>query len=266
MSRKNYHPYHIVEQSPWPILTAFSAFSLLVGTVMYMHSYKFGFLILFLGLISLLMCVSFWWRDIVFEATFELRHTEKVRKGLRLGMVLFIVSEVMFFFGFFWAFFHSSLCPTVEIGCIWPPLSIQAINPFGVPLVNTAILLLSGASVTWAHHALLLDNRKDTFLGFVFTLVLAVSFTFLQIKEYIDAPFSISDGIYGSTFFMATGFHGFHVIIGTIFIFVCFLRFYNYHFAKGETHVGFESAVWYWHFVDVVWLFLYVSIYTWGFF
>lgn len=260
---KKFHSFHIVEQSPWPLLTAFSAFSTLVGAVMYMHKYSFGFFSLFFGFICLLLCLTLWWRDVIREATFENQHTAMVQRGLRLGMILFIVSEIMFFFGFFWAFFHSSLAPTIEIGSVWPPMGIESFNPFQVPLINTLILLLSGASITWAHNALILNNRKEVFLGFSFTVFLAVLFTALQVKEYLDSSFSISDGIYGSTFFMATGFHGFHVIIGTIFISVCFYRFYKYHFTS-ESHLGFEAAAWYWHFVDVVWLFLYISIYWWG--
>jgi cytochrome c oxidase subunit 3 len=188
-------------------------------------------------------------------------HTKAVQRGLKMGVVLFIVSEVMFFFAFFWAYFHSSLAPAIEIGSIWPPVGITVFSPWGVPLLNTLILLLSGVTITYAHHALTLGNRFYLVDGLAFTILLAVIFTFLQAFEYRTAPFNISDGIYGSTFFMATGFHGFHVIIGTTFIVVCLMRVH--HFTK-QHHVGFEAAAWYWHFVDVVWLFLFVSIYFWG--
>ncbi len=176
-------------------------------------------------------------------------------------MVLFIVSEIMFFFAFFWAYFHSSLVPTIEIGSIWPPAGIEVFNPWGVPLLNTFLLLLSGLTITYAHHALLLGYYFYVKDGLLMTVFLAILFTLFQGYEYFEAPFSIADGIYGSTFFMATGFHGFHVIIGTTFIVVCLFRIH--HFTR-EHHVGFEAAAWYWHFVDVVWLFLFVSIYWWG--
>lgn len=263
MSNTVKHKFHLVDPSPWPVLTAFSAFGMLSGAVSYMHGYTGGFPLLVLGLVATLACMSIWWRDIIREATFEQRHTSVVQKGLRLGMILFIVSEVMFFFGFFWAFFHSALAPTVELGAIWPPKGIHPFNPWDVPLVNTLILLLSGATITWAHHSMLLNNRVETILGFIFTIYLAISFTFLQVVEYLEAPFTIADSVYGSTFFMATGFHGFHVIIGTIFITVCFIRELKHHFTPTH-HFGFEAAAWYWHFVDVVWLFLFVTIYWWG--
>jgi cytochrome c oxidase subunit 3 len=186
-----------------------------------------------------------------------------VQQGLRSGMILFIVSEIMFFVAFFWAFFHSSLAPTVELGAIWPPKGIEVMNPFEIPLLNTVILLSSGAAVTWSHHAILASKRQDAILGLVFTIILAVVFTGLQGLEYVEAPFTISDGVYGSTFFLATGFHGFHVFVGTVFLFVCLIRLYKFHFTRTH-HFGFEAAAWYWHFVDVVWLFLYVTIYWWG--
>ena len=263
MSNNIKHNFHLVDPSPWPLITASAAFSMLVGAVLYMHSYTLGNLLLPLGLIFVLLSMSIWWRDVIREATFEQRHTKVVQQGLRLGMLLFIISEVMFFFGFFWAFFHSALAPTIELGAIWPPKGIHPFNPWDVPLVNTLILLLSGATITWAHHSIVINNRSEAFLGFVFTLVLAVAFTSLQVMEYLEASFNISDSVYGSTFYMATGFHGFHVIVGTVFIAVCFIREYYHHFTP-ELHFGFEAAAWYWHFVDVVWLFLFVTIYWWG--
>ena len=178
-------------------------------------------------------------------------------------MILFIVSEVMFFFGFFWAFFHSSLSPVPEIGSLWPPMGIDTISAWGVPLLNTIILLSSGITITWAHHAIVCGHRKNAISGLLLTIILALLFTMLQGFEYIDANFTISDSIYGSTFYLATGFHGFHVIIGTIFIIISTIRLINHHFTK-EHHFGFEAAAWYWHFVDVVWLFLFVVIYWWG--
>jgi heme/copper-type cytochrome/quinol oxidase subunit 3 len=186
-----------------------------------------------------------------------------VQKGLSMGMILFIVSEVMFFFGIFWAFFHSSLSPNIEIGAVWPPKGIVTFDAWKIPLLNTIILLTSGASVTWAHHALVAGNRSETTLGLIFTVCLGLVFTMFQAYEYSHALFTIRDTVYGSVFFLATGFHGFHVIIGTIFLFACLLRHLNYHFTT-KHHLGFEAAAWYWHFVDVVWLFLFISIYWWG--
>jgi cytochrome c oxidase subunit 3 len=257
------HPFHMVTPSPWPLIASIGALALTVGGVMYMHSYALGSLLLLIGLLNILIIMVVWWRDVIREATFEGMHTNYVQHGLKMGMILFIISEIMFFFAFFWAYFHSSLAPAVEIGSIWPPNGILAFNPWGVPLLNTFILLLSGATITVVHHDIISGNTARAKIAFVLTLTLALFFTAIQIMEYIEAPFNIADGIYGSTFFMATGFHGFHVIIGTTFIAVCFIRFLKHHFTK-EHHVGFEAAAWYWHFVDVVWLFLFVTVYFWG--
>jgi len=257
------HKFHLVDPSPWPFVMSMAALTTTTGGVLYMHSYAMGGFTLAFGIFMVLYTMYFWWRDVVRESTYEGHHTHVVQVGLRYGMILFILSEVMFFFAFFWAFFNASVAPTIEVGSIWPPLGIQTLNAFEVPLLNTVILLLSGATVTWAHHAIVAGNRKEAILGLLFTVMLGVIFTFLQLFEYIDAPFNISDGIYGTTFYLATGFHGFHVLIGTIFLAVCLIRLINHHFTK-EHHFGFEAAAWYWHFVDVVWLFLFVSIYWWG--
>ena len=257
------HLYHLVDPSPWPISTAISALSMLIGTVMYMHSYANGLLVAFLGFVSVTASLAIWWRDVVREATYEGKHSTTVQKGLRYGMALFILSEVCFFVAFFWGFFHSSLSPNIEIGSIWPPEGIVTFDPWQIPFLNTIILLLSGATITWAHHAIVGGDRSGALLALEVTIGLAVAFTALQAYEYIESSFSISDGIYGSTFFMATGFHGFHVFIGTCFLAVCTVRLYNHHFTK-EHHFGFEAAAWYWHFVDVVWLFLFVTIYWWA--
>jgi len=263
MQKQRYHPFHLVTPSPWPFLISVAAFVTAVGATMYMHSYTQGLPTLLLGLFHVILIMSLWWRDVIREATFEGMHNLRVQKGLRLGFILFIVSEIMFFFGFFWAFFHSSLSPAIQIGCMWPPLAITPFNPTGTPLVNTAVLLLSGATITYTHHALRAGDSIRVFMGFAETIFYGIVFTELQYKEYIDAPFAISDGIYGSVFYMITGLHGFHVIIGTIFIIVCFFRFLRAHFTKTH-HLGFEFASWYWHFVDVVWLFVYMFIYCWG--
>jgi len=204
-----------------------------------------------------------WWRDIVREGTMEGQHTSMVQLGRRSGMLLFIVSEVRFFFAFFWAFFWAALAPTPEIGSVWPPRGIEVLNAWEVPFLNTLILLTSGASVTWAHHGRVSGNREEAVKALRRTVGLAVAFTGLQGFEYVNASFTISDSVYGSSFYMATGFHGFHVCIGTRFLRVCLVRVYKHQRTK-EHHFGFEAAAWYWHFVDVVWLFLFVAVYCWG--
>jgi cytochrome c oxidase subunit 3 len=257
------HPFHLVDPSPWPLFTSGSIFSMMVGSVMYFQGFIGGSAISLISFVIVALCAGLWWRDIVREGTFQGHHTVAVQRGLKLGLIGFISTEVWFFVAFFWAYFHASLSPSVELGCSWPPLGIHAFDPFGVPLANTLILLTSGATITWAHHAMIGGNHKSTVLGLILTVILAAAFTGLQALEYAEATFNISDGVYGSTFYMATGFHGFHVIVGTIFIFVCLIRQTKYHFTR-EHHVGFEGAAWYWHFVDVVWLILFVAIYWWG--
>lgn len=219
--------------------------------------------LLILGLLRILLRSAQWWRDISREGTFQGLHTQKVTTGLRWGMILFIVSEVLFFFSFFWAFFHRSLNATAEIGGCWPPIAIHPFNPFQIPLLNTAILLASGVTVTWAHHAILENFYTQTVQGLSLTIILGVYFSALQAVEYVEAPFSIADSVYGATFFVATGFHGLHVLIGSTFLAVCLVRLTKAHFSS-DHHIGLEAAIWYWHFVDVVWLFLYATIYWWG--
>lgn len=257
------HPFHLVDPSPWPILLTLGVMATTTGLVLYMHSYLAGGYILSGGLGTILFIMYLWFRDVSKEGTYQGHHTFAVQRGLKIGMLLFILSEVLFFSAFFWGYFHASLAPNMEIGSIWPPQGIEPFNAWDIPFVNTLILLLSGATVTWAHHSMVHGNRVHCITGLILTLVLAAAFTALQGYEYIEAPFSIADGIYGSTFFMATGFHGFHVIVGSIFLAVCLLREFYYHFTTTH-HVGFEAAAWYWHFVDVVWLFLFIAVYWWG--
>jgi len=258
-----FHSYHMVTPSPWPFLISLTALSLAVSGVLYMHSFYYSLFTLFLSFLNFLFIITLWWRDVIRESTFEGTHTQKVQHGLKLGFILFLLSEVMFFFAFFWGFFHSSLAPSIEIGCVWPPYGIVTFNPLQVPFLNTCILLLSGATITFTHHSLISGEVEFAVLGFIETLFCALLFTLFQLDEYLTAPFSISDGIYGSVFYMITGLHGSHVIIGTLFIFVTFLRFLQRHFTK-EHHLGFEFAAWYWHFVDVVWLYVYIIVYCWG--
>lgn len=260
---KHYHNYHLVDASPWPYVGSMGALGLTTGTVSWMHGYKLGGLLMEISLILIIGVMIVWWRDVIREGTYQGHHTLIVQRGLRYGMLLFILSEVCFFFGFFWAFFHSALAPAVTIGATWPPVGIQALDAWEVPLLNTVILLSSGATATWSHHALINGKKKDALLGLGITIVLGVIFTILQGLEYYEAPFTIADSVYGSTFFVATGFHGLHVLIGTTFLIVCLWRISENHFTKHH-HNGFEAALWYWHFVDVVWIFLYCSIYYWG--
>nr|YP_010759000.1 cytochrome c oxidase subunit III [Ctenolepisma longicaudatum]WEX31825.1 cytochrome c oxidase subunit III [Ctenolepisma longicaudatum] len=261
MSAPQNHPYHLVDLSPWPLTGALGALITTTGLAKWFHQFNPDLFLL--GLLVLVMTMIQWWRDISREGTFQGLHTTQVTKGLRWGMILFIISEVFFFISFFWAFFHSSLAPSVEIGMMWPPMGIQPFNPMQVPLLNTTILLASGVTVTWAHHSLMEANHSQTTQALILTVLLGLYFTALQALEYYEAPFTISDAVYGSTFFVATGFHGLHVIIGSSFLTVCLLRHIRYHFSPNH-HFGFEAAAWYWHFVDVVWLFLYISVYWWG--
>nr|YP_009407010.1 cytochrome c oxidase subunit 3 [Typhlatya consobrina]ASA39546.1 cytochrome c oxidase subunit 3 [Typhlatya consobrina] len=261
MLSHKHHTYHLVDMSPWPLTGSISAMMITTGLVKWFHQFNID--LLTLGLLTTVLTMIQWWRDITREGTYQGLHTKRVVSGLQWGMILFITSEVLFFFSFFWAFFHSSLSPTIELGACWPPTGIQPFNPFQIPLLNTAILLASGATVTWAHHALMESNHSQALQGLSVTVLLGLYFTALQAMEYYEAPFSIADSVYGSTFFVATGFHGLHVIIGSTFLSVCLYRMYMNHFSA-KHHFGFEAAAWYWHFVDVVWLFLYISIYWWG--
>nr|QTZ18999.1 cytochrome c oxidase subunit 3 [Manota sp. WQY001] len=260
MSHSN-HPFHLVDFSPWPLTGAISSLIMTSGLVKWFHQYNMNLFIL--GIIITLLTMYQWWRDISREGTFQGLHTKMVLKGLKWGMILFIISEIFFFISFFWSFFHSSLTPSIELGMNWPPQNIKPFNPFQIPLLNTTILLSSGITVTWAHHSLLNNNHSQTTQSLLLTVILGIYFSMLQAYEYMEASFTIADSVYGSTFFMATGFHGLHVLIGTTFLIVCLIRHLNFYFSKTH-HFGFEAAAWYWHFVDVVWLFLYVSIYWWG--
>jgi len=258
------HPFHLVDRSPWPFLASFGALYLTFGGAMYMHSYLNGGYFLTFGLLLVIAISWMWWRDVVREGTFQGHHTKAVKKGLRMGMALFILSEACLFLAFFWAFFHSALAPSIYIGAIWPPVGVQLFNPLEVPLLNTIILLSSGVTVTWAHYAIYIPTKKYTFeckVALFLTILLGLIFTFFQGVEYLEAPFSINTGIYGSLFFVTTGFHGLHVIIGTLFLIVNFVRLLKNHFTY-QDHLGFEFAIWYWHFVDVIWIFVYLFLYS----
>nr|ALO70523.1 cytochrome c oxidase subunit 3 [Diartiger fossulatus] len=255
------HPFHLVDYSPWPLISSVGTMILMIGLIKWFHFSQMNLLLM--GITIIIMIMVQWWRDITRESTFQGLHTLMVSIGMRWGMILFITSEVFFFISFFWGFFHSSLSPSMEIGLLWPPKGINSFNPLEIPLLNTLILLTSGLSVTWAHHSLMENNFKQAFQGLLITVLLGFYFTLLQGYEYIESSFCIADSVYGSSFFMATGFHGLHVIIGSSFLLICLIRHMKNHFSQIH-HFGFEAAAWYWHFVDVVWLFLYISLYWWG--
>ncbi len=273
------HDYHIIDPSPWPLIGAIGGLMMAIGGVVWMQTLKdaeastmgmSGPWVFIIGLLVVLYTMYGWWADTIKEAHGG-DHTQVVSIHLRYGMIMFIASEVMFFVAWFWAFFDASLfadeaqqaARVAYTGGHWPPTGIHVIDPLHLPLFNTVTLLLSGTTVTWAHHALLEGDRKGLIWGLFLTVVLGVIFTSVQAYEYAVAPFTFGESIYGSTFFMATGFHGFHVLVGTIFLIICLLRAMQGHFTEKQ-HFGFEAAAWYWHFVDVVWLFLFVAVYIWA--
>lgn len=291
------HPFHLVRPSPWPFLVSQLLFLLLVtytftvmhndwyvntnlyNTALYFFTCKYFInKVVALYLPFFVQClfaklfwvglfgtyIYSWFADIITESVYEGNHTEKVQIGLRYGMVLFILSEVMFFFSFFWAFFHSSTITPITTSGTWVPFGIVAISPWHLPFFNTCILLFSGITVTWAHHAFISENYSAAIKGLFSTILLGIIFTFLQWFEYKHTEFTVSTGVYGSIFFVATGFHGLHVLIGTLFLAICLHRLRNYQFTS-QQHFGFEAAAWYWHFVDVVWLFLFIMVYWWSF-
>ncbi len=262
------HPFHLVNPSPWPALGAGSLFMTVFGGAMYMHQKQGGVFLLAIGFALVLYTMFVWWRDVIREGIEDKSHTTAVSHGLRLGMVLFITSEVLFFTAFFWAFFDASTLPRLPVDDVWniaagtwPPKGIHPFDPFHLPFLNTLILLLSGTTVTWAHFCILQGDKKNTVTALWYTVILGMIFTSCQAYEYTHASFGFKQGVYASTFYMATGFHGFHVLVGTIFLAICLGRAKKGHFEPGKQHLGFEFAAWYWHFVDVVWLFLFIFVY-----
>ncbi len=295
MSSDVKHDYHLVDPSPWPAVGSVFAFLMMVGAVLWMHSDYAGFGVLMgqpwifaIGLLGVLFTMASWWRDVIRESIEFGNHTPVVKLHLRYGMLLFIASEVMFFVAWFWAYFNAAIFHADVGVATWPPAGIVTLDPWHFPLLNTLILLTSGTTVTWAHHAIQTGDKKGAVQGLLLTVLLGLSFTAVQAYEYAHAPFTFGfngglarepftegahaflasgagnfQAVYGSTFFLATGFHGLHVIIGTIFLIVCLFRAMAGQFTPTR-HFGFEAAAWYWHFVDVVWLFLFACIYVWG--
>ena len=260
---RNRHFFHLVDPSPWPVFLSLSLFLMTLGFIAWIN-YDLGYFVLF-GFISLVFGFISWTRDVVREATFLGYHTTVVRRGLQFGIFLFLISEACFFLSFFWAFLHSSLSTAIQIGPFWPPLQLRPalIDAFGIPLLNTVLLVTSGTAVTWAQKSMLNKNFKEADLGFFVTFFTAVLFVLLQVIEYLESGYTWADGIYGSVFFIATGFHGLHVLVGTAYLFVHFCRYKLGHFTRKHMD-GLHYAAWYWHFVDVVWLALFIIIYWWG--
>ena len=257
------HPFHLVSPSPWPLFTSISLLVLPACGVLAMHGFTYAGYLVISAFILVVSSMFFWFRDIISEGTYLGNHTLAVQRGLNMGVALFIASEALFFLAIFWAYFHSALSPTPELGAQWPPMGIESINAFELPLLNTVILLGSGFTVTYCHHSLIEGNRNGALLGCIYTIILAIIFTGFQAVEYSVSSFTLTDGSFGSSFYFGTGFHGLHVIIGTIFLAVGFWRLLAYHLTENH-HLGLESGILYWHFVDVVWLFLFLSVYYWG--
>jgi len=270
MSTKN-HPYHIVDPSPWPISTSFALLFVVLSGIALMKEVAYSAIFLFLTLILLTLCVGLWWKDVIKEAIVDKQHTLPVKNGLRMGMLLFIASEVMFFAVFFGSIFKNKLLPNKALEGVWAekivswvPESYKHFDPMNIPLMNTFILLLSATTLAWAENALKENNKADLLRGLRYTILLGLTFTCFQIFEYVHAPFRLSEGVFTSDFYIATGFHGVHVVLGTIFLCVCYVRSYLGHFDDGKSHLGLEFASIYWHFVDIVWLLLFVFLYLWS--
>nr|AGN73940.1 cytochrome c oxidase subunit III [Aphis glycines]AGW80615.1 cytochrome oxidase subunit III [Aphis glycines] len=254
-------PYFILNLSPWPILMAFNTFNLMISNIMTMN-FKFN-LILLINFLMIIMISMLWWRDVIRESTFQGNHNFFIMNLIKFSMILFIISEMFLFISFFWNFLHNSLAPSIELGLNWPPKNISFFNPLLIPLLNTIILLTSSFTITLTHFYLLNNSKKKTIIFMNLTIILSIYFLMLQMLEYNQATFTFSDSIFGSSFYMATGFHGLHVIIGTIFLMTNLMRMLKLHFSFIH-HIKFELAAWYWHFIDIIWLFLYMTFYWWN--
>jgi len=265
ITRNSYQsfPFHLVSASPWPISVSFSLLSLMLGAIMYMHGFNYGDFLLDLGFYLTLGAMVLWFRDVISEGTYNGDHTKEVQRGFVIGFLLFIISEIFAFLSVFWAFFHSSLSASIAIGGVWPPAGITPLDPYSIPMLNTFLLVSSGGFITYGHHALMQGKRKDALWGVIITIILAIIFTGLQYYEYSGCSFTMADSIYGSLFFASTGLHGIHVVIGTLLLLVGFYRIINYHVTDTH-HQGLEAAIIYWHFVDVVWIFLFSTVYCWS--
>lgn len=258
---KKYNPFHLVDLRPWPILTSFSALRFALGVIIMVRSFNvYPFLI---SLLTLFLFSFLWRRDIHREGCYEGYHNLEVMTGIKVGIILFILSECFFFLGIFWRYLHLAQIPAIEIGGVWPPQGVTPFDPKGVPFLNTILLVSSGVSVTWCHHAIEIAEYKSRVISLCATVLLGLIFTCLQALEYYLARFTFSCSSYSSVYFIGTGFHGLHVIIGRSLLIICLFRFYFLHIRPNH-RVGFECSVWYWHFVDVVWFCLYLIFYWWG--
>lgn len=260
---KKFNSFHIVTLSPWPLIASIQISRLIIIVTFNNNNQIKTNNINLIEIVITFTIPTLWWKNTIKENNKEGTHHNKIIKGIKIGIIIFIISEVIFFISFFWAYFHSRTRPNIEIGQIWPPLSIKSFNPINVPLLNTVILIRSGFSITWSHHLILEKKINKSLKALKITLTIGVYFSLLQIIEYIQSEFSINDSSYGNIFFIATGFHGIHVLIGSTFILINIINIKKI-FITNKQHIGFELSAWYWHFVDIVWLFLYLSIYWWG--
>jgi len=254
------HPFHLVQKSPWPLFTALGMFS---ATINLLRIVWWGGAALqerCLLLLTLFLLAFLWWRDVLREAGYEGQHNLEICQILKMRVALFISSEVLFFVSFFWSFFHTSLNPSLELG-EWPPLLISPLDHILLPFLNTLVLLRSGFTLTVSHHALICTDQNVATLALGATIVLGLFFSVLQYSEYYSAPFILHYSGFASIFFISTGFHGLHVLLGTIFLVITLSLLKSY---SSSHHLSFEMAAWYWHFVDLVWLFLFSCVYWWG--
>lgn len=254
-------PYFILNLRPWPIFISINTFNFIISNII-IFNYKFN-LILLINLTLIISIFFLWWRDIIRERTFQGNHNFNIINLIKLRIILFIISELFLFISFFWNFLHNSLAPSIELGLNWPPKNIIFFNPILIPILNTIILLTSSFTVTLTHLYLLNNNKKKSILFINLTIILSIYFLFLQIIEYKQATFTFSDSIFGSSFYIATGFHGIHVLIGTIFLLTNLIRIINIQISFIH-HIRFELAAWYWHFIDIIWLILYITFYWWN--
>nr|WCJ52993.1 cytochrome c oxidase subunit 3 [Mindarus keteleerifoliae] len=254
-------PYFILNLSPWPILMSMNLFNMMISNIMMMN-YKMNSIML-MNIFMIILISILWWRDIIRESTFMGNHNFFIMNLIKFSMIMFIISEMFLFISFFWNFLHNSLSPSIELGLNWPPKNIEFFNPLLIPLLNTIILLTSSFTITLSHFYLLNNNKKKSMNFLLLTMTLSMYFLMLQALEYNQATFTFSDSIFGSSFYMATGFHGLHVLIGTVFLMINYLRMKNLHLSFIH-HISFELAAWYWHFVDIIWLFLYMTFYWWN--
>lgn len=258
---KKFNPFHLVELSPWPILTSFSFLSFGLGVVIMVRSYDCTpFLV---SLLLLIISSFLWGRDVHREGCYEGNHNNEVTVGFKVGIILFILSECFFFLGIFWGYLHLAEAPAVELGGVWPPVGVTPFDPKGIPFLNTILLVSSGVSVTWTHHAMEVGDFKSRLVSLVLTVLLGATFTAFQLIEYYVARFTFSCSSYSSVYFIGTGFHGLHVLIGRVLLVICLFRL-SYLTISPNHRVGFECSVWYWHFVDIVWFCLYLIFYWWG--